>query len=64
MVVLHTGTNDLKSNQNPLAKVITNLAKNVKISGMEVSISPWIPRGYWLSKKGKKLTKSYNKNAP
>ena len=39
MVILHTGTNDLKSNQNPsdIANEIINLAKNIKISGAEVT---------------------------
>ena len=38
MVILHTGTNDLKSNQNPLdiANKIINLVKNIKSSGTEV----------------------------
>ena len=53
MVILHTGTNDLKSNQNPsnIANEIINLAKNIKISGTEVSISSLIPRGDRLRKK-------------
>ena len=44
MVILHTGTNDLKSKQNPsdIANEIINLAK---ISGTEVSISSLIPLG-------------------
>ena len=47
MIILHTGANDLKSNQNPsnIVNEIINLAKNIKISGMEVSISSLIPRG-------------------
>ena len=59
MVILHTGTNDLKSNQNPLdiANEIVNLAKNIKNSGTEVSISALIPRGDRLSEKGKKVNK-------
>ena len=59
MVILHTGTNDLKSNQNPpdIANEIINLAKNIKISGTEVSISSLIPRGDRLSEKGKKVNK-------
>ena len=60
MVILHTGTNDLKSNQNPsdIANEIINLAKNIKISGTEVSLSSLIPRGDRLSVKvKKKLTK-------
>ena len=38
MVILHTGTNDLKSNQNPLdiANKIINLVKNIKSSGTEM----------------------------
>ena len=66
MVILHTGTNDLKSNQNPsdIANEIVNLAKNIKNSGTEVSISALITRGDRLSEKGKKLTKSYKKNVP
>ena len=56
MVILHTGTNDLKRNQNPsdVANEIINLTNNIKISGMEVSISSLIPRGDRLSEKGKK----------
>ena len=56
MVILHTGTNDLKRNQNPsdAANEIINLTNNIKISGMEVSISSLIPRGDRLSEKGKK----------
>ena len=59
MVILHTRTNDLKSNQNPpdIANEIINLAKNIKISGTEVSISSLIPRGDRLSEKGKKVNK-------
>ena len=60
MVVLHTGTNDLKSNQNSsdIANDIFNLAKNIKNSGTEVSIlSSLIPRGDRLSKKKKKVNK-------
>ena len=59
MVILHTGTNDLKSNQNPsdIANEIINLAENIKINGTEVSISFLIPRGDRLSEKGKKVNK-------
>ena len=59
MVILHTGTNDLKSNQNPsdIANEIIHLAKNIKISGTEVSILSLIPSGDWLSEKGKKVNK-------
>ena len=59
LVILHTGTNDLKSNQNPsdIANEIINLAKNIKISGMEVSISSLITRGDQLSEKRKKVNK-------
>ena len=51
MVILHTGTNNLKSNQNPsdVANEIISLVKNIKISGTEVSISSLIPRGDRLS---------------
>ena len=59
MIILHTGTNDLKSNQNPsdIANEIINLAKNIKISGTEVSISSLMPRRDPLSEKGKKVNK-------
>ena len=42
MVILHTGTHDLKSSQNPsdIANEIISLANNIKISGTEVSIHP------------------------
>ena len=56
MVILHTGTHDLKSNKNPsdIANEIIHLAKKKKISGAEVSLSSLIPRGDRLSEKGKK----------
>ena len=56
---MHTGTNDLKSNQNPsdIANEIINLAKNIKISGTEVSISSLIPPGDRLSETGKKVNR-------
>ena len=56
MVILHTGTNDLKSNQNPsdIANEIVNLAKNIKNSRTEVSVSSLITSGDRLSEKGKK----------
>ena len=59
MVILYTGTNNLKNNQNPLdiGNEIINLAKNIKINGTEVSISSLIPRGDRLSEKGKKVNK-------
>ena len=40
MVFLHTGTNDLKSNQNlsDIANEIISLVKNIKISGTEVEV--------------------------
>ena len=59
MVILRTGTNDLKSNQNlsDIANEIVSLAKNIKNSGTEVSISALIPRGDRLSEKGKKVNK-------
>ena len=61
IVILHNGTNDLKSNQNPLdiANKIINLVKNIKNSGMEVSISSLIPRGDRLSKKRRKVEKEF-----
>ena len=60
MVILHTGTNYLKSNQNlsKIANGIINLANNIKSSGTKASISFLIPRGDGLSEKGKKLTKN------
>ena len=59
MVILHVRTNDLKSNQNPsdIANEIINLAKNIKMSGTEVSISSLIPRRDRPSEKGKKVNK-------
>ena len=59
MVFLHTRTNDLKSHQNPsdIANEIINLAKNIKNSGTEVSISSLIPRGNRLSEKEIKVNK-------
>ena len=42
MVILHTWTNDLKSNQNPsdIANEIISSANSIKIRGTEVSIHP------------------------
>ena len=59
MVILHTGANDLKNNQNPsdIANEVINLAKNTKISAKEVSVSSLISRGDQLSEKGKKANK-------
>ena len=59
MIILHTGANDLKNNQNPsdITNEIINLVDNTKISGTEVSISSLIPRGDRLSEKGKKINK-------
>ena len=59
IVILHTGTNDLKSNQDPsdIANKIIIIAKNIKISGTEVSISSLIPRADRQSEKGKKVNK-------
>ena len=59
MVILHKGTNGLKSNQNPsdIANEIISLAKNIKSSGTEVSISSLISRGDQLSEKGRKVIK-------
>ena len=59
MIILDTGTNDLKSNQNPsdIANEINILAKNVKISRTEASISYLIARGYRQFEKGKKVNK-------
>ena len=59
VVILHTGTNDLKSNQNPsdIANEIINLAKNITNSGTKVSISSLIPRVDQLSEKGRKVNK-------
>ena len=57
MVILHTFRQMIqKSNQNSsdIADVIISLGKNIKISGIEVSISSLIPRGDRLSEKGKK----------
>ena len=64
MVILHTGTNDLKSNQNPsdIANEIVNLGKNIKNSGTEVSILALIPCGDRLSEKGKKVNKELQEN--
>ena len=55
MVVLHIGTNDLKSNQNPsnIVNKIIYLVKNIKGSRMEVDTL--IPRGDRLYKKGKNV---------
>ena len=47
MIVLHTGTNDLKNNKTPsdIATEIIQLAKSIKINGIEVAVSSQIPRG-------------------
>ena len=46
-IVLHTGTNDLKNNKTPsdIATEIIQLAKSIKINGIEVAVSSQIPRG-------------------
>ena len=47
MIVLHTGTNDLKNNKTPsdIATEIIQLAKSIKNNGIEVAVSSQIPRG-------------------
>ena len=59
MIILDTGANDLKNNQNPsdITNEIINLVDNIKISGTEVSISSQILRGDRLSEKAKKVNK-------
>ena len=56
MVILYTGTNNLKSNQNlsNIANGIISLAKNIKSSGTKASISLLIPLRDRLSEKEKK----------
>ena len=57
LIILHTGTNDLKGSQAPtdIADNIINLAKSIKSSDTKVSISSLIPRGDRLCEKGKKV---------
>ena len=45
MTVLHTGTNDLKSNKAPsnIASEIMELAKSIKTNGIEAAVSSLIP---------------------
>ena len=43
VIILHTGTDDLKSNKNPsdITNEILELAKNTKSNGIEVVVSSW-----------------------
>ena len=56
MIVLHTGTNDLKRNKTPsdIASEIIQLAKSIKTNGIEVAVSSVTPRGDKLAEKAKK----------
>ncbi len=56
-IILHIGTNDLKSNKSEveIAEEIVNLAKSVKNKDIEVKISGLIPRGDGLEAKRSKV---------
>ena len=53
LVILHTGTNDLKSVSSPeeVANEITSLALSVKEKGNPIAVSEILPRGDRFSKK-------------
>ena len=55
LVILHTGTNDLKSESSPeeIANEITSLALSVKEKGHQIAVSGILPRGDRFSKKAK-----------
>ena len=55
VVILHTGTNDLKSDSSPeeIANEITSLALSVKEKGHQIAVSGILPRGDRFSKKAK-----------
>ena len=55
LVVLHTGTNDLKSVSSPegIANEITSLALSVKEKGHQIGVLGILPRGNRFSKKAK-----------
>ena len=57
MIVLHTGTNDLKRNKTPsdIASEIIQLAKSIKTNGIEVAVSSVTLRGDKLAEKAKKV---------
>ena len=56
-IVLHIGTNDLKSKKSEvdIAEEIVNLAKSVKNKDIEVKISGLVPRGDGLAAKRSKV---------
>ena len=55
LVILHTGTNDLKYDSSPeeIANEITSLALSVKEKGHQIAVSGILPRGDRFSKKAK-----------
>ena len=55
LVILHTGTNDLKSVSSPeeIANEITSLALSVKEKGHQIAVSGIFPHGDSFSKKAK-----------
>ena len=57
MIVLHTGTNDLKRNKTPsdIASEIIQLAKSIKTNRIEVAVSSVTLRGDKLAEKAKKV---------
>ena len=55
LVILHTGTNDLKSVSSPeeIANQITSLALSVKEKGHQIAVSGILPQGDMFSKTAK-----------
>ena len=53
-IILHTGTNDLRSNDNPeeIANSIVGVAVSCKENGLEVVVSAILPRRDKLNEKG------------
>ena len=58
LIILHTGTNDLKSVSSPeeVANEITSLALSVKEKGHQIEVSGVLSRGDRFSKKAKDVT--------
>ena len=62
-IILHCGTNNLPSNENPetIAKNITNLAKNIQTDTAKVAILSIIPRRDTFNHKAKQVNQTLKK---
>ena len=58
VIVLHTGTNDLKNNKtlSSIASETIQLGKSIETNGIEVAVSSLLSRGDKLSEKVRKVT--------